>query len=182
MVNTQESSVEPVSATQVASDLLRVLDQGLQDSLAGEIAAIRQQVESLNDRFDGGEEPASSGDVSPEKVKAAMTEVFIDSGLLETLVRRVLTRELDATGGNGGNPGNRDEIRKIAGSLVKDFLAENLGRIFNEQIEGVVEQSVSQFLSSERVKELIDEKFRAVTLYMQTEVIPKAVEQSLQDA
>ena len=35
-------------------------------------------------------------------------------------------------------------------------------------------------MNSEDVKQLIDSKFRAITLYMKTDVIPQAVKQVLQ--
>jgi hypothetical protein len=187
-VNTHDidNSAGPIDGNKTAHDFLSLIKQGIEDSLSSRITELEAQIDALTARLDGGESaggsPSDDSDESiNERIKSEMTQVFIDSGLLEALVRRIVDRKLESRDGGGGDSCNANELRQQSGAIVKEFLSQNLGKIFQKEIGSVVEDSIAKFLSGERVKALIDDKFRAVTLYMKTEVIPKAVEKVLSE-
>ena len=192
-----------VDAAKVAADLAALFDRGISANVESRLDELDRRLADLSANVEAGVGSASDravAEVPLEIIKSTMTQVFIDSGLLEALVTRVVRRRVDefgvgagaadgahsgastgsgGSGGSGGGAGgpDADATRQTCGAMVKEFLAANLGTIFNDQIDAVVEGSVARFLSSERVKELIDQKFRALTTYMKTDVIPKVVRQ-----
>jgi hypothetical protein len=114
-----------------------------------------------------------------KQVKEVLNSVLIESGLLKQVVETVVERQLEARGGDGGGG---ERLRQEAAALAKDFLSKNLGTVFKDEIQGAVTAATKELLSSEQVKILIDDKFRAVTLYLKTEVIPKAVRQAARES
>jgi len=132
----------------------------------------------------GSASPAEGQASSPDQLKSTMTQLLVDSGLLEALVVRIVRRELEeGAGASSGGVASSDNagVKEAAGEIVKEFLSENLGKIFKDQIEAVVQTAVAEFLAGEGVKELVDDKFRAVTMYMKSDVIPQAVKNTLKD-
>jgi len=93
--------------------------------------------------------------------KEALTQVIhgvlFESGLLEKFVHRAVDQKLRTSPAGGSAP-------------------EGLCK---EEIGAVVEDKVAASLSGETLKVMIDDKFRAITLYLKTDVIPKAVAQIL---
>jgi hypothetical protein len=125
---------------------------------------------------------AEAGNLDPreirKQVKEVLNSVLIESGLLKQVVETVVERQLEARGGGGGGG---ERLRQEAAAVAKDFLSKNLGTVFKDEIQGAVTAATKELLSSEQVKILIDDKFRAVTLYLKTEVIPKAVRQAAKE-
>lgn len=111
--------------------------------------------------------------------KEILTQVLLDSGLLQDIVETVVERKMQAF-----LSADRlsEVLRREATNLAKGFLQDNLGKILKKDIETAIEQSAKLALASENVKILIDDKFRAVSLYLQTDVIPKAVRQALSES
>ncbi len=184
-MDTHNKSKHPAGAydgSRTAQDFLSIVQQEVEARLESRIDQIHEKIDAIRARSEGREPAAApSNNVGEneliERIKATMSGVFIDSGLLESLVCRVVDRELESRGDNEN--GEANDMRKQAGGIVKEFLSQNLDKIFRKEITSVVEDSIAKFLSGDRVKELIDDKFRAVTLYMKTDVIPKEVEKVL---
>ena len=79
----------------------------------------------------------------------------------------------DVRGGGG------EALKSESARLVKEFLSQNLGTLFQSEIRGAVQKELQAFMASENMKMLIDDKFRTVQLYLTTEVIPNTVKQIL---
>jgi hypothetical protein len=62
-------------------------------------------------------------------------------------------------------------LEKYVGRAVEQRLEKDIGAIVQKEIQAT--------LSSENIKMLMDDKFRAISLYLKQEVIPKAVAQIL---
>lgn len=109
--------------------------------------------------------PVSTADTAPVVTKEALTEVIhgvlFESGFLEKFVHRAVDKKLKGSAGGGSSQ-------------------EEVVAACKAELGAVVESKVADGLSGEAFKVLIDDKFRAITLYLQTEVIPKAVAQILQ--
>jgi hypothetical protein len=63
--------------------------------------------------------------------------------------------------------------------VLEKFVARALDQRLEKDIIAIVQREIQVTLSSENVKVLIDDKFRAISLYLKQEVIPKAVAQIL---
>jgi hypothetical protein len=106
----------------------------------------------------------TSGSSGLGATKEALTQVLhgvlFESGLLEKFVHRAVDQKL-----------------KVA--PAREGLSGGLMGASKEEIGAVVENKVAASLSGDTLKVLIDDKFRAITLYLKTDVIPKAVAQIL---
>ena len=98
----------------------------------------------------------ASEELTKDKLAEVINAVVFESGILS----KVIKSELDDT----------------LNDAIQTYLHRELPKILNEKVSS----AVSECLGSEEVKLLIDTKFRAITLYLKTEVIPKAVKQLLQ--
>ncbi len=107
-------------------------------------------------------ETQSPTGVSQEKLAEVINAVVFESGILG----RIVDQHLEA------------KLKAAAVSAVQSYVSTELGKVVEAQVSKVV----SEQLNSNQVKELIDSKFRAITLYMKTDVIPKAVKQLLKQA
>ena len=97
---------------------------------------------------------------NPEDIKKALGEVvttaLFDSGLLEKIVEKQVEKKLASSGGGG------------SGAPSGDLTAH-------------IESTVKTLLAGEDMKILIDDKFRAISLYLKSDVIPKTVKKVLQE-
>ena len=93
---------------------------------------------------------------------------------------------------------SRDQIAELINAVV--FESGILGKVIDQKfaqrlragveeyaktelpslLDSHIQKAVAEAMNSEDVKQLIDSKFRAITLYMKTDVIPQAVKQVLQ--
>ncbi|MEM7233375.1 MAG: hypothetical protein AAF517_14450, partial [Planctomycetota bacterium] len=78
--------------------------------------------------------------------------------------------ELGPVGGGGSDD---------AAKLAKDFLSENLQRLLQNEARPILQEEMKQFFAGDEMKVLLDDKFRAVTLYLKTDVIPNSVRQAM---
>ena len=106
-------------------------------------------------------------------------ELFKRSALSGSLdikkaVTRVVESVLEARGITGGGKGQTQDISEA----VSQYLKENLGNMLTETISS----EVKSFLTSEEMKELLDSKFRAIDLYLKTDLIPKVVKREITKA
>ncbi|HVR74118.1 MAG TPA: hypothetical protein VMT52_07295, partial [Planctomycetota bacterium] len=85
---------------------------------------------------------------------------LFDSGLMEKMIQKAVDSKMKGTGGAvaGASPDLKGEV------------------------QAMIQKEIGLMLSSEGMKSMIDEKFRAVTLYLKQEVIPKAVAQVLKSS
>ncbi len=60
-------------------------------------------------------------------------------------------------------------------SVVSEYVKNDLSKAMGD----TVQKAVTDLLNSEEIKMLIDSKFRAINLYLKTDVIPKVVKQCL---
>ena len=98
---------------------------------------------------------SSGAGVDQEKLAEIISAVVFESGIIDKIVKRHLAEGVPA---------------------AVDQYAKNQ---LPQQMSGLVQKAVAEAMSSEDVKELIDSKFRAITLYMKTDLIPSAVKQAL---
>ncbi len=97
--------------------------------------------------------------------------VFSGSLDIKKAITKVVENALAARGITGEGQANPAE-------MIKEHLRENLGPVLQETVSG----EVRKFLSSEELKELLDSKFRAIDLYLKTDVIPKVVKREIAKA
>jgi len=180
------------SAKLAAEQLVGLLQNGLQDEIECRLDWLNQRLDALASRLDGllddssavnaegADAPGLSDDALTKRLKTVIGSVLVESGVLEELVRRVVRREIDSAGAGDAGGDSTDKIKAAAGSIVKDFLSEHLGEILRKEVAGVVEKQVHAVVGSDELKQLIDDKFRVVTMYLKTDVVPGAVRQALQ--
>lgn len=94
--------------------------------------------------------------------KEALTQVvqaiLFDSGILERLVSRIIDEKL-LTKPPGGSAGLGSEARK--------------------ETQDLIQKEITRALASEQMKMVFDDKFRAISLYLKSDVIPRAVQDAL---
>ena len=108
--------------------------------------------------MDAADVDQASEELTKDKLAEVINAVVFESGILSKVIKSEL-----------------DDVLKGA---IEAYLDRELPKFLNENVSS----AVSECLGSEEVKLLIDTKFRAITLYLKTEVIPKAVKQLLQKA
>ena len=151
--------------------------------LMGEVA--RQEVAGLPPaaRAGGGNGNGNgAGTIPPGELRKAVTEA-VSGVLLETkVIERVVEKQLKAMGGAPAAPSEEsaEEARKETVKIVREYLAKNLGPLFQNEIRGVIQKEMRAFLAGDEMKELVDEKFRLINTYLKTEVIPRVVQQELE--
>lgn len=130
----------------------------------------------------GAHSTATRGAVTDlEKVKDVVAGVvsgtLFDSGLLQKYVARSVEQKLEA---QGQDLESRLEkiLRERGAHLLQSALSETLSKMRRE-LQALVEKECAATLSSENLKILIDDKFRAISIYLKTDVIPKTVSQML---
>ncbi len=130
---------------------------------------------AVEGKLDGkGKSPGEAGSSSVDLRK--MVAEVVSAALLETpILDKAIERYHKAHSGAAGGapPGNQAQIQ----ASVKEYLSQHLGAHFQAEIRGVIQKEMKSALASDDLKELLDEKLRAVTLYLKNEVIPKAVQQ-----
>ena len=114
-------------------------------------------VEGVTEKNDAG-----SAAVNRDQLAEVVHAVVFESGLLKKQIERELESSL------------KGAIKPVIGEYVKNDLSKALG--------DMVQKAVTDLLNSEEIKVLIDSKFRAITLYLKTDVIPKVVKQCLAQA
>ena len=98
----------------------------------------------------------ASEELNREKLAEVINAVVFESGILSKVIKSEL-----------------DDVLK---SATTEYLNRELPKFLNDNVS----KAVGECLGSEEVKLLIDSKFRAITLYLKTDVIPKVVKQLLQ--
>jgi hypothetical protein len=63
--------------------------------------------------------------------------------------------------------------------VLEKYVTRAVNQRLETDIKEIIQREIQTTLSGENVKILIDDKFRAISLYLKTEVIPKAVAQIL---
>jgi hypothetical protein len=124
-----------------------------------------------------------SGDLKDTLTSVVKTALF-DSGLLDRTVERVVGEKLQGASfpavdsARSPSADAQASLRKECASIVQVAMDESSARM-EKEVRSLVDKQTTAFLSSENLKVLIDDKFRAISLYLKTEVIPKAVHQAL---
>jgi len=62
---------------------------------------------------------------------------------------------------------------------IQASLAEQLPGILQKELGESIRAEVKSILSSNEIKEMIDSKFRMISVYLKTDVIPKAIQKEL---
>ena len=107
-----------------------------------------------------------------EKAKDLLKRSAFSGSLdMKRVVTRIVEGVLEARGITGG--GGPDVKAAIAGHL-KEHMGSSLSETIGKEVRG--------FLSSNEMKELLDSKFRAIDLYLKTDLIPKIVKREIAKA
>ncbi len=102
---------------------------------------------------------STGNDRTKEALLHVIQAVLFESGLLEKVVGRAIEQKLESLPPGGAH--------------------QRLSEATGKEIQGMIQKETSALLASEEMKTMIDEKFRAITLYLKSDVIPKAVQQAL---
>ena len=100
-----------------------------------------------------------------DAVLKVMQGVLLESGLLERFIQRAVEAKVQGLSGGAGAAKDGPRPGAVAGA--------------DGDVRGLVQKEISRALAGEELKGLVDEKFRAITLYLKTDVIPKVVQQTL---
>jgi phage tail tube protein FII len=121
--------------------------------------------------------PENSGEKTREVLTGVLASTLFESGLLEKTVTRIVEQKGLSAG--GGAPADLSRVvREECTSLIKQLLAEGSGSLRHE-IQALARKEITAALGGEEFKVLLDDKFRAISLYLKTELIPKTVAQAL---
>jgi len=110
-----------------------------------------------------------------DKGKEVFKQAIFGGSLdLTKVIARVVEQSLDSRAGAvvAGNSGGGGA--SIAGA-VQSYLAQNLGK----ELSRAVQEEMRKFLGSEQMKELLDSKFRAIDVYLKTDLIPRVVKREI---
>ncbi|MBN1443180.1 MAG: hypothetical protein JXA90_10750 [Planctomycetes bacterium] len=136
---------------------------------------------SLREGSSGGPSAAISEELIGQKLKKLLTGILFESGILERIVSAAVEKQLKGLDLSGGAGGGADALKKESVRLVKEFLSQNLAGLFQKEIRAAVASEMQSFMAGEEMKVLIDDKFRAIQLYLTTEVVPNNVKQILRN-
>ncbi len=111
-----------------------------------------------------------------EAVGAVLMEPSFLEKILERHIKAYLSKHPTASAPQGQGSGDQQkEIQKIVG----EFLSQHLANFIQKELCVTIQREVKELLASNELKEMIDDKFRMISVYMKTEVIPKAVQKEL---
>lgn len=149
--------------------------QGAFTRLTEELA---KNVPAADGKSDGkgkglGEAGSSSVDLR-KMVAEVVSAALLETPLLDKAVERYSRTHPVASGGGGAAHAGSDQHIQAA---VKEYVTQHLGGHLQAEIRGVIQKEMKSALGSEELKEMLDEKLRAVTLYLKNEIVPKAVQQ-----
>jgi hypothetical protein len=113
-----------------------------------------------------------SGDKTREAIGEVLQSALFESGILEKLIAKQVESRVGEADGGGG----------VSGAQVQDILATTLPQLLQSELKGIVQKQVKATVAGEEMKVLIDDKFRAISLYLKSDVIPKAVQKILQES
>jgi hypothetical protein len=122
----------------------------------------------MAERSDGGI-PSSDPTALRTMVTEAVGAVLFETKVLDRAIERRFQED-------GASTALREETVKV----VRDHLSRNLGILFQTEIRGVIQKEIRAFMASDELKEMIDEKFRTISSYLASDVIPRAVHQELE--
>lgn len=106
--------------------------------------------------MDAADVDQASGELTKDKLAEVINAVVFESGILSKVIK--------------------SEMDSVLKGAIEAHLKKELPKLLNDNVS----TAVSECLGSEEVKLLIDTKFRAITMYLKSDVIPKAVKQLLQ--
>lgn len=106
--------------------------------------------------MDAADVDQASGELTKDNIAEIVNAVVFESGILSKVIK--------------------NELNIAMKGAIEAYLNHELPKFLNDNVAS----AVSECLGSEEVKLLIDSKFRAITLYLKSDVIPKAVKQLLQ--
>jgi len=156
---------DPGSLEQRLTARLDASLEGIKRSVAEGLCKLQERIDPL---IDDRVKKALNGDIASlanttkEALATVVQAVLFDSGILERLVRRIVDEKIaEKRGPAGGAP---------AGDLSEGA---------RKELAALVGREVSAALAGEQLKMIVDDKFRAITHYMKSEVIPKAVQEVL---
>lgn len=165
--------IDPEFANALEARVLQAVDAKLED-LKKRMAD--KFVEILGERIeplvDAKVKKAMNGTTSgaagpPGNTKEAFMKIIqgalFDSGLMEKMIQKAVDAKVKGAGGGAGAGVGASPDLKV-------------------EVQAMIQKEIGMMLSSEGMKSMIDEKFRAVTLYLKQEVIPKAVAQVLKSS
>ena len=103
-----------------------------------------------------------------------------------------LEEKVDSGGGSVDSQALSETLKTLITSVLvqSGFLEKAITAIVTRQLqeagqgvgEPAVQKEIKNFLASDEMKILLDDKFRQVTLYLKTDVIPASVRQALKNA
>jgi hypothetical protein len=169
---TRQDPAKNAASGRVAPGLAKLLEE-----IAANLeAAVLQRLETRP----GGSPAAGGAGADHQKTKEALVQivnaVVFESGILEKIIARQIDARLGSQPACGGG----------AAAVPQEALAEAitavLPKLVKDEIETVVEKKVKSALSGEAMKTLLDEKFRAMSLYLKGDVIPKIVTTALRES
>lgn len=138
---------------ELMQQLLEMMEEKTEESTDHRLEKIEKQLNALIKKVEAG---GGGGPVNASNVsgifKKLINSVLIESGFLEKIVASTLSHQFDED---------------------SEFAAV---------IHNSVQKEIKTWLSSNEMKELMDDKFRHVTVYLKTDVIPTAVRQALENA
>ncbi len=114
-----------------------------------------------------------------EKAKELFKRSMFSGSLdIKKAVTRVVENILEkrgVTGGDGGGTG-------AGGADVSEAVSRHLKENLKGTVSDAIGSEIRAFLSSDEMKELLDTKFRAIDLYLKTDLIPKIVKREITKA
>ena len=112
-------------------------------------------------------------------VTDAVTSILLETKVLEKIIDRQIKSHLSASPPAKGPEGGLEVFRQEVPKIVKDYLSRHLATLFETEVQKVIHQEIMNFMASDELKELMDDKFRLMNTYLKTDVIPKVVQQEL---
>jgi hypothetical protein len=100
----------------------------------------------------------SANDRMRDAVQKVLQSVLFDSGILQKLVERSVDEKVGAA---KGSP------------------AGDLSDAAKKSIHEMMQKEIASAFSGETLKTMMDDKFRAISIYLKTEVVPKSIAQAL---
>ena len=141
-----------------------------EESQSGPLAAIQVAIEKIAQKAvsqavsqvpqDDSPKESSSEEIK-KTVTDAVTNLLLETDLMERLIDRHFKKNPQPASDRSGADTPAGEGKDLQESIQEELKA---------------------FLTSNEFKELMDDKFRTITLYLKTEVIPRVVQKELSNS
>ncbi len=172
------SAVETAFSHYIGSELFttRIQHEISNSGAAPSIEALKPALEQTVEKI-VAEKGAQHPDTTEEELLQKAKHLFrqsISSGSLD--LKNIITKVVEQA------VKSQTSMQSGGSAAVEQAVQQHLDASLKDDMKALIENKFQEFFSSDQLKELLDQKFRTIDLYLKTDLIPKVVKREINKA